>query len=662
MSQSRLTPTAILSDRYRLLELIGEGGSAQVFRAIDERLDRLVAVKVLRPQFSDDAGMRARFGVEARAAAALSAPNIVPVYDFGTSVDGSLFIVMALVEGRSLRELLRERGALTQREAARIGYGVALALSVAHGRGLVHRDVKPGNILLDADGVPRLTDFGIVKALSGATEITQPGVAFGTAAYLSPEQATGGRVGPAADLYSLGTVLYEMITGSPPFPGPDAEQVRYQQASELPRPPSVLLPAVDTRLEALIMACLAKDPDGRPESAAQVAATLATILERLPAQSATGVAAPAQVAENGLAAVALEGPSWDGASADAVPRGAIALPSISTTDFEPEPVDLDRTQAYRPGVVLGPRAGPRVALTGGRRDAGAGPVPTRSSASIVLGLLLLIAAVVVVGAWFLADPGGPDRGGVAIGPTSAPASSAPPLPAALGPSDSASATATPGPTAAPTVEDTQVPTSTSTLLPGSLPTLRNTPTPRPTTGPTREPTPRPTPGPTPTPTPAPTATPSPSEPPTRRSTAVRGFRGGFNGRYHDRSAAWVYGQGTEFDTMVAGFSIEGAGSVRGEATLRFIGIDAEDPAKKPIRIVINGTVIYEGPDTLPNDFCCGPGGAGNWRSAEFDFPGSLLRSSNLVAITNLTTSDCTYCPNFVMVDSAAVSYIAREGS
>ena len=703
VSQSHPVPTVLLSDRYRLLELIGEGGSAQVFRAVDERLERPVAVKVLRPQFSDDAGMRARFGVEARAAAALSAPNIVPVYDFGTSADGALFIVMALVEGRSLRELLRQRGALTQREAARIGYGVALALSVAHGRGLVHRDVKPGNILLDADGVPRLTDFGIVKALSGATEITLPGVAFGTAAYLSPEQAMGGQVGPAADLYGLGTVLYEMITGSPPFAGPDAEEVRRQQASVPAPPPSVRVPAVDTHLEALIMSCLAKDPGGRPDSAAQVSATLATILGRLPAESAAGLATAPQVGAAGRPAVASQRAAWAGDAARAVPRGATALPSLSTTDFDDGRVDLDRTHAYRPGVVLGPRVGPRAGSMGARREAGAGPTPTWSRPSIVLVLLILIAGVVAVGAWLVADPGGRGVGGSAVGATA----SARQLPVVPVASNTAGTSATRAPlatesglpplaTPVPTVAAVPTPTLTvlmptstlatpiSTFLPVPLPTLRTAPTLLPTTGPTAppgptptaqptlQPTPRPIPRPTPSPTQEPTpeptprptssatASPTPPGPPIRQTTAVRPFRGGFNQRYHGRSAAWVYGQGTAFHTMTANFDIDGADSVRGDATLRLVGIDAEDIVKKPIRIILNGVIIYDGPDPLPNDFCCGPSGEGNWGTAEFGFSAALLGSSNSVSITNLDDRDCTYCPNFVMVDSAQVSYLARR--
>lgn len=285
----------VLADRYELLDKIGEGGTAEVFRARDIRLERIVAIKLLRPQFTQDSQMRDRFSVEARAAAGLSAANVVQVFDFGTTGDGALFIVMPLIEGQSLRELLRERGSLTQPEAARIGRQVAMALAAAHARGLVHRDVKPGNVLLDRDGDAHLTDFGIVKALSNRTEITQAGMAFGTATYLAPEQATGGTVGPATDLYALGTVLYEMVSGRPPFVGDDPASIGYRQAWEQPVPLSTVAPRVDPELEGLVMRSLAKDPLHRMASAADVADRLGRIAERL---AASGVGRAAALAES----------------------------------------------------------------------------------------------------------------------------------------------------------------------------------------------------------------------------------------------------------------------------------------------------------------------------------------------------------------------------
>ena len=226
----------LLADRYRLLDKVGEGGAAEVFRARDQRLDRVVAIKILRRQYVNEQSARTRFLNEARAAAGLAHPNIVDVYDFGQTPDGSMFIAMQFVEGQNLKDMLQRRGRMTAAETLSIVTQVCAALSAAHARGLIHRDVKPQNILVDRKGHARLGDFGIVKALSGP-ELTQAGMTFGTAAYLSPEQATGEPVGPASDVYSLGCVMYEMLSGTPPFTG---EQPRYRglQAGVGAAPPS----------------------------------------------------------------------------------------------------------------------------------------------------------------------------------------------------------------------------------------------------------------------------------------------------------------------------------------------------------------------------------------------------------------------------------------
>src|SRR4051812_34026921 len=260
----------LLAGRYRILEKIGEGGAAEVFRALDERLDRTVAVKLLRPQFTSDPQSRTRFAVEAKAAARLSHPNIVDVYDFGEAPDGSMFIVMQYVDGENLKDILQKRGRMTAGEVIAIARQVCSALSVAHDKGLIHRDVKPQNIMVDRGGNVRLTDFGVVKALSGPA-LTQSGMTFGTAAYLSPEQATGAQIGPASDLYALGCVMFEMLSGMPPFTGDNPAIVAYKQVWEQPRPVHDLVPEVPPSLEAIVMRCLNKDPKHRYASTANLA-------------------------------------------------------------------------------------------------------------------------------------------------------------------------------------------------------------------------------------------------------------------------------------------------------------------------------------------------------------------------------------------------------
>src|SRR5688500_19827751 len=264
---ARFPTGRVLAGRYELREPIGVGGTAEVFRALDHRLDRIVAVKVLRREFGQDGNARARFAVEARSGAALNVPNIVPVYDFGAADDGSLFIVMRLIDGPSLRRILGERRRLATAAALDIGRQIAEALAEAHMHGLIHRDVKPGNILVDRAGVAHLTDFGTVKVLADADDLTRSGTIFGTAAYLSPEQPTGGPLGPRTDIYASAGVLYAASRGQPPCRGDDPVAVSYRHAHELPRPLAEVVPGLDPEISDLIMSCLAKSPEQRPSDA-----------------------------------------------------------------------------------------------------------------------------------------------------------------------------------------------------------------------------------------------------------------------------------------------------------------------------------------------------------------------------------------------------------
>ena len=253
----------LISGRYRLIAPLGDGGMATIWRAVDEQLDREVAVKLLRPQFSSDPGFAARFKLEARSAGGLSHPNIVSVYDYGTDGDGGdQYIVMELVEGRDLSGVLRERGSLSTDDAARIAIAVASALEAAHRKGIVHRDVKPGNILITDDGDVKVTDFGIARAVAEAS-MTVTGTTLGSVHYFSPEQARGDEVTGASDVYSLAIVLFEMLTGRRPFEADSAAAVALKRLNEDPPRPADLGHPVPAGLEAILMRGLARDPVDR---------------------------------------------------------------------------------------------------------------------------------------------------------------------------------------------------------------------------------------------------------------------------------------------------------------------------------------------------------------------------------------------------------------
>jgi serine/threonine-protein kinase len=267
--------------RYRLERRLGSGGMASVHLAHDRELDRPVAVKLLADGLVDDAALRERFVREARLAAGLAHPNIVAVFDAGED-EGCPFIVTEYVEGETLAELLRRRGRLLPDEAVEIALQACAGLAHAHANGLVHRDVKPQNLLVRADGAVKIADFGIAR-LVDATRVTEVGTVLGTAAYLAPEQASGGEITPAVDVYGLGAVLYELLTGQTPYPVASLAELARAQAEPLTSPRE-LAPEVPPELETVVMRALARLPEYRPSTAAELAAELSAATGEAPTE------------------------------------------------------------------------------------------------------------------------------------------------------------------------------------------------------------------------------------------------------------------------------------------------------------------------------------------------------------------------------------------
>ena len=290
------SPTTV-GGRYELGELLGRGGMAEVRRAVDQRLGRSVAVKQLRTDLAVDPTFQARFRREAQSAAGLNHPTIVAVYDTGEEIDplsgvSIPYIVMELVEGPTLRDVLREGRKLLPERALELTQGVLEALSYSHKAGIVHRDIKPANVMLTPNGGVKVMDFGIARAVADTSAtMTQTAAVIGTAQYLSPEQARGETVDARSDLYSTGCLLYELLAGRPPFVGDSPVSVAYQHVREAPVPPSQLDPEITPEIDAVVLKALAKDPDDRYQSAAEMRADIARLLsgEQTTAQRTTAV-------------------------------------------------------------------------------------------------------------------------------------------------------------------------------------------------------------------------------------------------------------------------------------------------------------------------------------------------------------------------------------
>jgi beta-lactam-binding protein with PASTA domain len=288
----------LFDGRYRVMRKLGSGGMADVYLAEDEELGRRVAIKILNDRHANDEQFVERFRREAKNAAGLSHPNIVSIYDRGEA-EGTYYIAMEFLEGRTLKELLIARGPMGIADAIAFVRQILNALRFAHRKGVVHRDIKPHNVMVDGDGRLKVTDFGIARA--GASQMTEAGAIVGTAQYLSPEQARGAPVDQRSDLYSIGIVLYEMLTGHVPFTGDTPVEIAMKHLSDTPRPPSTIRPEIPPDLDMIALRALAKNPDDRFQTAEEMDAELARIegggsVTTITADAATAVLSGASLA------------------------------------------------------------------------------------------------------------------------------------------------------------------------------------------------------------------------------------------------------------------------------------------------------------------------------------------------------------------------------
>ena len=314
---TEVADNTLVDSRYRIVRRIGSGGMADVYRAEDTHLGRQVALKVLHRRFAQDQEFVERFRREASAAAGLQHPNVVGVFDRGRH-DGTYYIAMEHLPGRTLKEIVGDDAPLAQERVIDLGTQILAAAGFAHRHGVIHRDFKPHNVILDDQDHAKVTDFGIARA--GASEMTETGSIMGTAQYLSPEQAQGHAVTGASDLYSIGVMLYEMLAGRLPFEGDSAVSVALKHLSETPQPISQFRPDIHPALESVVMAALAKDPARRWQSADDFAAGLATAGEQI----ATGVPAGQDTAA--FAAIPLPTGPADAAQAAPDETGAVLAP------------------------------------------------------------------------------------------------------------------------------------------------------------------------------------------------------------------------------------------------------------------------------------------------------------------------------------------------
>lgn len=587
----------MLANRYRLDAPIGEGAFASAYRATDTKLLRTVAVKILRAHHAADDAFSTRFAREAQAAAQVSHPNVVQVHDYGT--DGEqMFIVMHYVSGPTLAEYMRRDERLSVSEVVRIVSQILDGLAAIHARGIVHRDIKPQNVLLEEDLTPKLGDFGVASS-SQAMTLTQTGMTIGTAAYMAPEQATGDQAGPQADLYSVGVVLYELLTGRLPFSGASPVQVMYQHVNNEPPHPRQINGDIPPALEAVILRALAKHPGDRyPDAESMRHALLNASVES---------------------------------------DNMYAAPPVAYSD---QPTAINRGAP--------PPAGPPPRTTEGERS--------RWPFALVF-LAVILAVVAVLAATLGGD--GSFAGLIGSDDEKEPTAT---VPVAAEPTEPADAVgdADPVPTATATATPSPEPPTPTVPPPAPSPTPEPPPTETPVPEPTATETPVPVPTETPelgeveiflaeTPVDAPIGA------ETIPGAILEGSSGSFerddfvdggayrrpDGVLYELPAAHLYAQPTDHPSTTVTFSLGEAPATY--AVLRIVGMDDESQSTVPLRVSVNGYVVHEGPN---------PFGSEVWTDIAWVIgePEVLQAGENEITIENLAAEGEFGAPPWILLN------------
>ncbi len=585
----------VLANRYRLTSRIGEGSFSETYLATDASLERQVAVKVLREHYARDPRFVARFEREARAAASVSHPNVVDIFDYGRDGD-TLFITMEWVDGTDLKHLIRDRAPLPVAEATRLIREILRGLGAIHRAGIVHRDVKPQNVLLSSEGQAKLSDFGIARG-SVDSGLTDTGMALGTAAYMAPEQASGGSVTNSADLYAAGVILFEMLTAHLPFAGDNPVQVMYQHVNDVPPRPRELNPSIPAPLEMVIMRALAKNPEDRFQSAEEMEAAL----DRAP-------------------------------SADESTRiMAAVLPGASG-----RPVRA----AGGAGGVVPPRRG------------------TMSDGSNPAWPLILVAALLLIlglGAIAILL----SQGGGSNTPTPTPISTIPAVVSSPTQAAATPTPVPPTPTPVPPTP-TPVP-ATPTPVPPTPTPVPPTPTPVPPTPTPVPPTPTPKATPTSSSGTPQAGVPLPidqfgdilggMQTVTLKGTDFAGALGLSNSvpiQGAPEGTAAFFSQQTAFSTGSARFAINSVDAVP-QVVIEMTGFDDPREAKAPMQIELNGAVVWQGPSPFPNaDW-------GTYGLLLRDI--SMVKvGENVITITNTSPQGGLAQPPWFLIQSATIHY------